>query len=33
MVPCAHGDAYVAGLPGAADLTLIQGAGQRASNG
>jgi pimeloyl-ACP methyl ester carboxylesterase len=30
MVPCAHGDAYVAGLPGAADLTLIQGAGHAA---
>ena len=30
MVPCAHGDAYVAGLPGAADLTLIPGAGHAA---
>ena len=30
MVPCAHGDAYVAGLPGAEDLTLIQGAGHAA---
>jgi pimeloyl-ACP methyl ester carboxylesterase len=30
MVPCAHGDAYVAGLPGAEDLTLIPGAGHAA---
>ena len=27
MVPRAHGEAYVAGLPGATDLTLISGAG------
>ncbi len=30
MVPCAHGEAYVAGLPGAEDLTLIAGAGHSA---
>ena len=30
MVPCAHGDAYVAGLPGAEDLNLIAGAGHAA---
>jgi pimeloyl-ACP methyl ester carboxylesterase len=30
MVPCAHGDAYVAGLPAAKDLTLIAGAGHAA---
>jgi pimeloyl-ACP methyl ester carboxylesterase len=30
MVPRAHGDAYVAGLPGAEDLTLVSGAGHSA---
>jgi pimeloyl-ACP methyl ester carboxylesterase len=30
MVPRAHGEAYVAGLPGAEDLTLIPGAGHSA---
>jgi pimeloyl-ACP methyl ester carboxylesterase len=30
MVPRAHGEAYVAGLPGADDLTLISGAGHSA---
>jgi pimeloyl-ACP methyl ester carboxylesterase len=30
MVPCAHGEAYVAGLPGAEDLTLIAGTGHSA---
>jgi pimeloyl-ACP methyl ester carboxylesterase len=30
MVPRAHGEAYVAGLPGAAGLTLIAGAGHSA---
>jgi pimeloyl-ACP methyl ester carboxylesterase len=30
MVPRAHGEAYVAGLPGAAELTLIAGAGHSA---
>jgi pimeloyl-ACP methyl ester carboxylesterase len=30
MVPRAHGEAYVAGLPGATDLTLIAGAGHSA---
>ena len=30
MVPRAHGEAYVAGLPGATDLTLISGAGHSA---
>ena len=30
MVPRAHGEAYVAGLPGAAALTLVAGAGHAA---
>jgi pimeloyl-ACP methyl ester carboxylesterase len=30
MVPSAHGEAYAAGLPGAAGLTLIAGAGHAA---
>jgi pimeloyl-ACP methyl ester carboxylesterase len=30
MVPRAHGEAYVAGLPGAKDLTIIAGAGHAA---
>jgi pimeloyl-ACP methyl ester carboxylesterase len=30
MVPRAHGEAYVAGLPGAEDLTLVVGAGHSA---
>jgi pimeloyl-ACP methyl ester carboxylesterase len=30
MVPRAHGDAYVAGLPGATDLKVVRGAGHAA---